>query len=499
MPTQYWHEKYPSWPAIAAVHGQDLAEQSGVAHAIQMSPLPRDADSCNYSCSSWRGYRTNEMNFRVTLALNHSALSQGYVHTVYPVLLASADFNDWWVVADRRHSWPSPFWRARTDVDGHAYTYETESCIRPPVGTQLATKASAGLYVLACLVWSPDSFAELENLDELDDAALGTHCYSAGGVCGWTCDSVLNPDLMEGCSADSVIQMTASSVGGREIPTANFKGTVEMKQCLNGKMPGACEAATEKFQHWQCHECLYDPRTEEDIRRLQIIPGIGGLPPGLDDPDGGLPGFGGDTGGGGSGGFGDGDPDGSSQAKTPIVYTSLPRFRVTVSGMPVPEGTDVLSQPRVFILQSSRERSKWQKLYQAEYTKTDPPVPVGPDGQPLVKQRTDEYDEELLPVKDPVSKHAMKLNRLNRLEIEPGWCYGRQGPMYLVACAVNSSLYEDGFDRFKPGQQAAPPPFNDRCVAVSGRCAHVCQSDQEPLGNCSADACTQLKGLSDVR
>ena len=29
------------------------------------------------------------------------------------MLLASADFNDWWVVADRRHAYPQPFWRAR--------------------------------------------------------------------------------------------------------------------------------------------------------------------------------------------------------------------------------------------------------------------------------------------------------------------------------------------------------------------------------------------------
>ena len=43
---------------------------------------------------------------------------RGYVHTVYPVLLASADFNDWWVVADRRHSYPQPFWRARTSKAG---------------------------------------------------------------------------------------------------------------------------------------------------------------------------------------------------------------------------------------------------------------------------------------------------------------------------------------------------------------------------------------------
>ena len=64
------------------------------------------------------------------------------------------------------------------------------------------------------------------------------------------------------------------------------------------------------------------------------------------------------------------------------------------------------------------------------------------------------YDEEVLPVQDPASKHGMKLAQQNRLEIEPGWCYGRQGPLYLVACAVNSTLYEGTFNRFTAGQQA---------------------------------------------
>ena len=61
----------------------------------------------------------------------------------------------------------------------------------------------------------------------------------------------------------------------------------------------------------------------------------------------------------------------------------------------------------------------------------------------------------------------------------------RQGPLYLVACAVNSTLYEGSFARFEAGQQAAPPPFNDRCVAVSGRCAFACQSEQRTMANCT--------------
>ncbi|CAJ1396088.1 unnamed protein product [Effrenium voratum] len=40
MPTQYWHEAYPSWPAIAALGGQDLAAEGGMS--IDMSPLPTE-------------------------------------------------------------------------------------------------------------------------------------------------------------------------------------------------------------------------------------------------------------------------------------------------------------------------------------------------------------------------------------------------------------------------------------------------------------------------
>eukprot|EP00434_Breviolum_minutum_P021465 symbB.v1.2.018943.t1/scaffold1487.1/size223630/13 len=310
MPTQYWHEAFPSWPAISAVGGQELAMESAVTHPIQMSPIPKEPDACNYSCSSWRGYRTNEMNFRVSLALNHSGLAKGFVHTVYPVLLASSDFNDWWVVADRRHAWPSPFWRAQTAESGHTYVHDTDSCTRPPENADKENqiKLDSDLYVLACLVWKPSSFAELESLDELDDSDIASYCQSAGGVCGWTCDSVLSPELLEGCTAQSSIEMTRTSVAGREIPGANFVGEVQLKQCESNVKSTRCETSMESFRQWTCHNCLWDPRTEDDMRRLSHqngtarrlqIPGIGGLP----SPPSGLGGL-----------FGDGDTDTSGSS-----------------------------------------------------------------------------------------------------------------------------------------------------------------------------------------
>ena len=40
---------------------------------------------------------------------------------------------------------------------------------------------------------------------------------------------------------------------------------------------------------------------------------------------------------------------------------------------------------------------------------------------------------------NPLSAEAPEA--LLRLTMEPKWCFGKQGPLYLVACAVNGSIY----------------------------------------------------------
>ena len=60
-----------------------------------------------------------------------------------------------------------------------------------------------------------------------------------------------------------------------------------------------------------------------------------------------------------------------------------------------------------------------------------------------------------------------------RLTIDPKWCYGKQGPLYLVACAVNGSVYRHkagkirrrlsflGFGAVAIGDpQVVPSPWN---------------------------------------
>lgn len=50
---------------------------------------------------------------------------------------------------------------------GHAYTYTSDTCIAPPATPDAISETTSGQYVLACVVWSPTSFAELEQMAEL--------------------------------------------------------------------------------------------------------------------------------------------------------------------------------------------------------------------------------------------------------------------------------------------------------------------------------------------
>ncbi|CAK0812165.1 unnamed protein product, partial [Prorocentrum cordatum] len=70
-------------------------------------------------------------------------------------------------------------------------------------------------------------------------------------------------------------------------------------------------------------------------------------------------------------------------------------------------------------------------------------------------------------------------NNPNSVTMKPDLCFAARGALYLVACAVNTSTYQDGFN-FNPGQEVAGPPFNDRCIAVTGRCAYACMEQQTP-------------------
>jgi len=489
-PREFWYEDYGAFPLLPGDFDSEELLKQQMKPKIHMSAIPESSGQCNYSCSAWRGYRTEEMNFRVSLSLNDSALTQAHAHTVYPVLLASADFQDWWVVSDRRFAHPRPFWSEHTAHEGAVFVHSTPSCTRPPPAPQQMPAGLSATYVLACVTWDPDRLQELSTAAEVTDLQIATLCSSVGGVCGWSCGSTHPPQNMVGCDSRGKIQVTEKAFAGKAFSQANFKGKVTMKQCPEVDEYGECMTKEAPFANWKCHNCKYNPNEieEDSFRRLQIG-GIGGLPgiPGMPGFPG-IPGIGGDDTGGGAGGIGGLFSGDSEDAKSSFIYASLPKFQVTVRGLGQPEGEKILSQPATVIFESSESTpGVWKPLYQA-YVKTKPPVAVDAAGDPLVKVSEEDMEDGPGPTIGDFARYRMHFQQQNRLTIDPHWCFGKQGPLYLVACAVNGSVYrQKGFKGFEAGQKAAPPPFNDRCVEVSGRCAHACLIDQPEMANCSSD------------
>ncbi|CAE7394562.1 unnamed protein product [Symbiodinium sp. CCMP2592] len=498
MPRRYWHSNYAPFPMVQYDFDSQEVLNEQMDPKIQMSEIPEDPGRCNYSCSEWRGYRTEEMNFRVSVMLNDSALMKDHAHTVYPVLLASADFQDWWVVGDKRFAHPTPFWSKHTERRGVTYVKATSACTNPPPAGAMP-KGLSGAYVMACITWRSANLDELSAATTVTDAQIAQLCEAVGGVCGWSCGSKHSPLMLRGCDDNGKIEVTKTMFAGKNFHNANFQGKVSIRQCPEVDEDGHCVTSEAVFSHWRCHNCKYNPNEieEDSFRRLQIIPGL------PDFPGGGLPGMPGIGGIGGGGIPIDGDvpaglpggsglPSDGEDAKSSYIYTSLPKLEVSVTGLGPPDDDNILSQPGVVIFESSETTpNSWQPLYREAYIKTRPPIAVDPSGQPItgpVDEDEEEDYEEKGPQQGAFSRHRMHLSQGNRLTMEPKWCFGKQGPLYLVACAVNGSIYgEQGFKGFTAGQKAAPPPFNDRCLEVSGRCAHACMSHQEPMANCSAD------------
>eukprot|EP00931_Biecheleriopsis_adriatica_P072213 TRINITY_DN4627_c0_g1_i1.p1 TRINITY_DN4627_c0_g1~~TRINITY_DN4627_c0_g1_i1.p1 ORF type:complete len:1494 (-),score=283.41 TRINITY_DN4627_c0_g1_i1:57-4538(-) len=477
MPVEHWHQAFAPFPMLEGDFNSEASLLRQSKSVIDMSAIPRSASQCNYSCSTWGGrQRSEEMNFDVQLTLNDSSLPEAGVHTVFPVLLASADFQDWWVAADKRFSSP-PFWNAQTAHSGKIFTYETPKCTRAPGVDMGNSEMFTGAYILACVTWSPTSLGKLSKATSLTNGDIGQYCNHVGGVCGWGCGGSNIPnDRLQGCSAKGVIEVTSDSFAGNVLPpTAKFTGKVEMKQCSNPQSPaGTCITQEKRFSNWNCPRCQYDSTPIDDVRRLQI-PGMEGIP-GIEMPDS-ISGI---------------ESPGAAGDKTgPVIYTSLPKFQVELSGTDVPKGYDILSSPAIFVFQSSvATPGSWKPIYQ-EYVKTNPPVPLDASGIPITPKSSSEdslTESETRPSEMAFSNHRMVLDAQNRINIEPEWCYAKQGPLYLVACAVNGSIYnsDSSFKGFKPGQKVAPPPFNDRCVDVSGRCATACSVEQASMANCTA-------------
>mmetsp|Transcript_59593 Transcript_59593/g.143932 ORF Transcript_59593/g.143932 Transcript_59593/m.143932 type:complete len:1118 (+) Transcript_59593:432-3785(+) len=183
-----------------------------------------------------------------------------------------------------------------------------------------------------------------------------------------------------------------------------------------------------------------------------------------------------------------------------VRYKSLPRMQVRLENARPPAGVSVLNTPRSFIIAAHDLDGPWLKLYEDKPSNFPPPRPV--DAPAPAKEK----EEEAQVINDKESLYAMHLERRNSLHIESESCFGRRGPLYIVACAVNSSIYDDpglwhdlkGEPGFQPGQQVNGPPFNDRCLAVAGRCGMACVSQQKEMPFCTNGVINQEVLVGDV-
>ncbi|CAK9032384.1 unnamed protein product [Durusdinium trenchii] len=305
---------------------------------------------------------------------------------------------------------------------------------------------------------------------------VGTFCGSVGGVCGWSCGATISAARLPGCGSDNRIDVTSNSVAGLHT-TADFQGTIDLQECMEGAdEDGGCMTSPNAFQHWNCPQCKYDPNPVGSDMDISL----------------------------------------DEEASPTRIYTSLPRMKVTLRGAQSPKASNLFNQPRVVMLRSSvAETGVWKKLYMKDTGKFELPVLVDaptkdPDAESdearkpgVVVSRAEARAtgrvvraEEGSTVFDAYTKQAMILRQPSRLAMQPDWCFGPRGPLYLVACAVNSTLYEnEDFKNFTAGQRVAPPPFNDRCVAVSGRCGSACSGAAQHLDRCTADGYIEQSAL----
>jgi hypothetical protein len=434
-PPEFWHQDYPKFPLLS--DWLFVRNAVGASYELTMSEIPRFSSGCNHSCGTQGGFLrpSAEMNFDLTVQLD----APTFKHTAYPVIFASNDFAEWWVAADRRHSYPTQYFPSHVTENDEKYEYVTEKCNQPPElalpldnftsASQLRSEEPSKVpgYVLACITWSASKIAMHRKIKSLNRSSLSQFCDAIGGVCGVPCQSGgADFGRLPGCNANGEIMVDSDVVTA---PASSFVGSVSLQGCLPGSLD--CVTSLQPFSRWTCHKCQ------------------------------------------------------NSSASVKLQYDSLPRMQATLENVQIDTNQPGTMAPQAFIFSSpvayyghAPGPGTWKRLY--NYDKFPLPVPVEevpkPNPEQVIPPPTLLVDE---------TKHSMRHVQQNKLSIQPDWCFGKRGPLYLVACAVNSSTHLDNFD-FQPGQSIAPPPFNDRCLAVSGRCAHACTETQGEMPHCDS-------------
>lgn len=452
QPQGFWYQEFEQrgsrFPQLA--DWKFVRQERGRSYKLDMSGIPRTWSGCNHSCSTRGGFLSpsSEMNFNVKMKLE----ADNYTHTAYPLLLASNDFSKWWVAADRRHAHPQKYFASHTAEVGSIYSHVTDSCTRPPeilpgLASARSERYSASpMYVLVCVTWNKKKAAGLRLNRELAGKDMGQFCDAVGGVCGWPCRSNPQAPTLPGCNVDGTLRVDAKSghVAGVPIFGTRFSGYVSARACLRSPGSKDCITSTLPMSKWQCHRCQ------------------------------------------------------NETSNFTLAYDSLPPMELELKSAPVDTSVPGTVDPQAFVFTSSLDldgdgpagmkSGMWQKLY-------DHNIFPGPSRTDEIAAEVDEITASPTRFLDS-DQNAMRYSEKNKVNMEPSWCFGRRGPLYLVACALNMSTYDAEFE-FKPGQEVAGPPFNDRCLTVTGRCGHACTEREAPMQYCDANGYIDQNELFD--
>jgi len=457
VPQEFWNKKFDKFPFVE--DWKFVQNKVGNRYNISISHIPTTWSGCNHSCSKYQGRlrTTSEMNFKVDVKLEAPDLK----HTAYPVLLASNDFDKWYVAADRRHAKPQEFFASETSQQGYAHRHVTDKCTRPPEDASsdavhsIEQYSSRPTYLMACIAWSWEKVQRHQNATDIKKEDVAMYCDSVGGTCGWPCGSSPRDDIeLPGCQAGK-LSVNATHVADVALQHS-FRGDISVRPCLENPGSKECITSIKPMSRWPCHKCLH--KTKENYT---------------------------------------------------LDYDSYPQLEILLQNAGLESlDRDQLRdavEPHVFVLSSPLSSNGkgpdglygngvWKKLYEFDMIPRprpeDEPEPANPLYEALEDWQKDQIANGVRappPKPSPTlnkERHSMEVVQQNKLTLEHGWCFGKRGPLYLVACALNSSTYDHDFDEFKPGQMIAPPPFNDRCLVVSGRCAFACMENQPVMKYC---------------
>mmetsp|Transcript_56249 Transcript_56249/g.119742 ORF Transcript_56249/g.119742 Transcript_56249/m.119742 type:complete len:1476 (+) Transcript_56249:80-4507(+) len=452
MPSTYWGQEFADFPRMSLKKAAIAATFQATPQII-LSDLPDSDFGCNSSCGKeLRGFTSGEINFNVDLRLNKPDLDE-YIHTTYPVIFTSQDFKEWMLAADRRNA--NPTWFAdSTDEAGREYVAVQDACSKPAL-TQNQQ------YLMACVMWNQEKFEALEATDDpITGADLGYYCDALGGVCGYVGGDIPSSNLPN-CSAGGQVSLKAVD---KLMGAYQQYGNVTIRAC-DDPLAKSCSDSATSLTNWKTHQC--EIHAVERRLQLDLPPGMADIPSLSPTPSAGIV-----------------SADSDEEDESGSRYTSLPRLQVMYTNVTWPTGSDIYSKPKVYIFSSKSLDGEWDKIY-AKVDPTSEKLPATPVGG--IKM------DEVLRVAESDSR-TMDLIRTNMVSITPSSCFGKRGPLYVVACAINQSSYDDAGawkhnkeSRFEMGQRVMPPPFNDRCVAVAGRCGNACGNEPVDMQHCDAN------------